>query len=373
MKLIVFLNLVLILSCSTLTKNTKQVQKSITLAFVGDVILHERIRTREQKTNEGYQVIWQKIQPYLSSADLTYANLEGPVAPKLGGMGTFPLFNFPEKIIPNLKDSGFDVVSTANNHALDRGAEGIKKTIENLDKYKLNYSGTITSVSALTNKTESWWTLTPLTEQSESLKYVAWLACTEYTNGLIDKNQQVLYCFKDREKIKTYIKELANNPQVAFIMVNPHWGEEDKFKIAKYRTVWAQEMVDAGAAAIVGAHPHVIQKIENIKSADGRDAVVNYSLGNFVSNQRDLPNKLSMIFYLQMQLENNGKYVLKQSRALPLWMNRSLEKDGTAQYRLSVVWDFSKLPEQIKTIWFENIKSEYLFKNEEELKSFLNL
>ena len=97
--------------------------KDTTLAFVGDVIIHERLRVREEKTNEGFHTIWSPIQTYLEKADLTYANLEGPVAPEYGGLTGFPLFNFPEKIIPALKEHGIDVVSTANNHALDRQAK----------------------------------------------------------------------------------------------------------------------------------------------------------------------------------------------------------------------------------------------------------
>ncbi|MBY0553670.1 CapA family protein [bacterium] len=373
MKFLIFFVLFFMLSCSSVNKNSENSnlkQNTITLAFVGDVILHERLRTREEKTKEGYQVIWQEIQAYLSSADLTYANLEGPVAPDIGGMGTYPMFNFPEKIIPNLKDSGFDVVSTANNHALDRFSIGIKKTIANLNKYKLSYSGTISSEKALVDRSETWWALTPINGSAQS---VAWLACTEATNGMADKNNQVLHCFKDREKIKSYIQQLSVDASVAFIILNPHWGTEDKFKIARYRSIWAQEMIDQGAVAVVGSHPHVIQKIENINSADGRKAVVNYSLGNFVSNQRNLKNRLSIIYYIKMQMEANGQYTLKESKALPLWMNRTIKKDRTAVYRLTPIWDFAKLPKEIKKTWFENINTEYLFKDEDELKSFLNI
>ncbi|MEQ1722403.1 MAG: CapA family protein, partial [Pseudobdellovibrio sp.] len=193
--IIFFIN---IFSCSHTAQKPihLNLKKQITLAFVGDIILHERIRKREERTHEGFQVIWQDIQQYLTSANYTYANLEGPVAPEIGGIGVYPMFNYPEKIIPNLKDSGFDVVSTANNHALDRGVAGIKQTIKNLNKYKLKFTGTISSAKS----DENFWTMTD---------NIAWLACTEMTNGVRDKENLVLYCFKDREKIKNIIKELS--------------------------------------------------------------------------------------------------------------------------------------------------------------------
>jgi hypothetical protein len=353
---IFFINM---LSCSHKVQNPifLNSKKEITIAFVGDVILHERIRKREEKTNEGYQVIWQDIQHYLNSTNYTYANLEGPVAPEIGGFGTYPMFNFPEKIIANLKDSGFDIVSTANNHALDRGAAGIKQTIKNLNKHKLKFTGTISSAKS----DENFWTLTD---------NIAWLACTEMTNGMRDKENLVLYCFKDREKIKNIIQDLSARDDVAGIIVMPHWGIEDKFKIADYRKKWAQEMVDLGASAIVGSHPHVIQQVESLKSAGGRNAVVNYSLGNFVSNQRDIPNRFSEIFYLKFEIGDNQKLIFKEAKVMPLWLNRTIAKDFTAIYRLSLVWNFKKLPKEVEEIWQQNIKTEYRFKDEAELKQF---
>ena len=211
----------------------------VTLAFVGDVILHERLRKREELHNEGYQSIWSNIQSYLEKADITYANLEGPVAPEYGGVTGFPLFNYPEEIIPALKENGFDIVSTANNHALDRQAKGIKKTIQNLNKYNLQYSGTVTAEANVDQGSETWWTLTPI---PGSAKVIAWLACTEMTNGIPDKENLVLYCFKHREKIKNLIQQLKARKEVAAIILNPHWGEEDKFDIEPHIKTWARMM-----------------------------------------------------------------------------------------------------------------------------------
>ena len=344
---------------------------TVTLAFVGDVILHERLRTREEKTKEGYSPIWSGIQGYLASADLTYANLEGPVAPELGVTG-YPMFNYPEKIIPALKISGFDVVSTANNHALDRAAIGIQMTIANLKKYDLAFTGTVE------NKNAPWVALSEIkklgvvSEEKYEKKYMAWLACTEMTNGNRDRLKQVLYCYKNRNLIKDTVSELSKRTDVMAVVLTPHWGEEDTFVVERNRQQWAHEMLNAGATAIVGAHPHVIQKEEEFKTDDERSTAVLYSLGNFVSNQKAVKNKLSMIYYLKLSPGSGGKLALQESRALPLWMSRTIQKDGTSVYRLSAIWDFSKLPAEVEKIWASNMGKKTTFKTENELQAFLD-
>ncbi len=344
--------------------------QEVNIAFVGDVILHDRVREREEKTNEGYQVIWKDIQKYLSSADVSYANLEGPVAPAINGVSGYPMFNYPEKIIPNLKDSGFDVVSTSNNHSLDRSAKGISATIENLNKYNLNHTGTVSSPQNLQAQTESWWTLTEISPK----KYIAWLACTEMTNGIEDKEKQILYCYKDEALIQKLVKELSVKDSVVAVFLTPHWGVEDKYIISDRRRLWANMLINSGATAIVGSHPHVVQKIEKVVTENGRLGVVNYSLGNFVSNQPAEKNRISMIFYIKLQLSEKRphKAVLKEAKAVPIWMTRTPDVDATTKYSLSIIWDFSKYSPEVQQIWSENIAEDFKFKNQLELDKFLN-
>jgi poly-gamma-glutamate capsule biosynthesis protein CapA/YwtB (metallophosphatase superfamily) len=343
-------------------------QPPISLAFVGDVIIHERLRQRESKSNEGYQVIWSEIQNYLDRADFTYANLEGPVAPELGGVSGFPMFNFPEKIISDLKDGGFDVVSTANNHALDRQANGIRKTKQNLYKYKLGHTGTLSTAISADLEQESWWYLTEI----KNKKMIAWLSCTEMTNGMIDKENQVLYCYKNQEKIQSLILKLKEDKNVQAIILLPHWGVEEKFEIDQKRQSWAHSMLDLGASMVVGSHPHVVQAIETYVTADNRQTLIAYSLGNFLSNQPWIPNKASMIFYLKMQEnETQTKLDLIDFKYVPLWMNRAINKDGTSKFRLSAVFDYSTVPYEAAEIWKTQLGDERRLKTPSEIEHFL--
>lgn len=334
----------------------------INIAFVGDVIIHERIRKREEKTQEGFHKIWENITPYLKKADMSYANLEGPVAPEIGGPTGFPMFNFPESIIPALKNNGIDIVSTANNHSLDRQGKGVRKTIENLNKYNLAYIGTVSSGKNVEEAAELWWKITPV----QDLR-VAWISCTEMTNGNPDKESQVLYCYKHKEVIKNLIKQLKD--QVDAIILLPHWGEEETFVIESNRTIWAKKMLDDGVTAVVGSHPHVVQKIENYQTADGRNTVIAYSLGNFVSNQPWTPNKASIILYVKFGRGENQKVQVDKVAYIPLWTVRTVERDGTSKFRITPVWNIRK--SEAEKIWKEQLGDERRIKSEKELDEFL--
>lgn len=346
---------------------TKKKSKSYSLAFVGDIIIHERLRKREERRKEGYQVIWSELQGYLDKADLSYANLEGPVAPEVGPPTGYPQFNFPEKLLPSLKQGGFDVVSTANNHALDKGVKGARNTIKNLKKYKIPYTGTVTSAKSVESKAEAWWHISRV-----GSKKIAWLACTEMTNGIKDKENLVLYCFKDIEKVKSLVKELRNRTDISAIILLPHWGEEEVYDIDAYRKRWAHIMLNLGASAVIGSHPHVVQEIENYVTEDQRPTVIAYSLGNFVSNQHWLWTKASMMIYLKLQEDEKfDKLIVEDVKYIPLWMKRTIEKDGTAKFRVVPVFDFKKVPYDASQIWLQQLGDERRLKQPAEVDQFL--
>ncbi len=340
--------------------------KTYSISFVGDVIIHERLRTREEKHKEGYKVIWSELQKYFDWSDLSYANLEGPVAPDLGKPSGFPQFNFPERILPSLKEAGIDVVSTANNHALDKGAKGIRSTIKHLKKHNISHTGTISSTQVLDQEKETWWHISKLKD-----KKIAWISCTEMTNGIKDKEGLVLYCFKDIEKVKAAIKALKAKKDISAIILLPHWGEEEEYEIADYRKRWAHIMLNLGASAVVGSHPHVVQKIESYTTTDGRPTIIAYSLGNFISNQFWLWTKTSMLLLLKFKEDGaSDQLIVDDLKYVPLWMNRTIEKDGTAKYRLLPIFNFKKVPHDASEIWVQQLGNEKRLKEPAEVEQF---
>lgn len=261
----------------------------LTVAMVGDVLLHQPQHQQALRADNGHISLWENILPVIQSADLAYANLEGPIAPGTAGLGrvvkdpgrvfdkhvytSYPMFNYHDFLADDLKNSGFDVVSTANNHSLDRGSRGANATIEHLARVGLGFSGTRSThypnASFAARLRVNGWT-------------VSFVACAEHTNGIVDTQKQVLPCNQQAVEI---VRQEALDPLVDVVIATPHWGDEYQSLPNARQKQFAQELANAGARAIVGAHPHVPQPSAEITSLDGRRVPVVYSLGNFVSNQ----------------------------------------------------------------------------------------
>ncbi len=298
------------------------------LAFAGDVLLHSLIQSDAAGRAEGFAPAFAPITAALSRAEVAVVNLEGPAARNIGlgnraiaDPGTlydaraytgFPRFNYHPSIAGVLRNAGVDVVQTANNHALDRGALGVDLTLQALVEAGLPATGTIQRGS------EPVWHVT----RQVSGSTVAFLSCTYSTNGLTNGRNQVLGCYGNRPSIPSLIQSLSNSPGVDAVILLPHWGTEYSARPTARQRRLAQAAAEAGATAIVGAHPHVLQPIELLTTRDGRQVPVAYSLGNLISSQWALPRRTGAILYLDLSQDQAGRTVAVNARHLPTRVER---------------------------------------------------
>ncbi len=301
----------------------------VTIAAVGDVLLHGPLQKQAYASPEGFSSLWKNVQPLFARTDLSYANLEGPCADGHTVSGTardpglvfdgkvyssYPQFNYHPSLIGALKGAGFDVLSTANNHALDRRGRGADRTIENLVSAGMPFTGTRSTA----NMEAPWHTMT----EANGIK-IAWIACTFSTNGIPDPKNQVLSCYEDRSTVLSAISALRNQPGVDAVIVTPHWGVEYAHTPSAPEKKLAHDMLDAGATAVLGGHPHVVQPWEKYKTTDGREGFVIYSLGNFVSGQNGLAKRSALVLYLGLTKGADGKVTINGVRHAPIQMNPS--------------------------------------------------
>ena len=297
----------------------------LTVAAVGDLLFHPEIEAHAQ-TPGGYRALWTSVAKVLAEADITYGNLEGPVTdlPLASRMWAGPRqqsdltplnFNYRPSLIDDLKAAGFTVVSTANNHALDRGSAGVDRTVENLEKRGLAFSGT--RKRAETQR--SWSVVT----SARGLN-IAWLACTYGTNGIPDLRQQVLSCFRQQAEVLAEIARLSADPSIHAVIFAPHWGIENSHVIEQRQRDLARAAVEAGAVAIIGTHPHVLQPWEKRATKDGREALVIYSTGNFISAQREPKQRTGMILLLEfVKPAHAARARLSAARYVLTWIDLS--------------------------------------------------
>lgn len=272
----------------------------IVIAAVGDLIFQPPIQKQIDEGRRTYRSLWQPVEPALAGADILYGNLEGPVARRRGDRshrGDLS-FNYSARLLDDLAASGFDVLSTANNHALDRGTPGIDRTIDALKASGIAYVGTRKSVTSYAHWSTSyahWSTVV----RARGMR-IAWVACTYGTNGLVDRREQVLKCFDPSEEVLNQISRLAKDPTIAAVIFTPHWGLEDTILVDPDQKELARRAIEAGALAVIGTHPHVIQGWEKHPTRERGDGVVIYSTGNFTSAQPSAEQRTGMIVRLEL-------------------------------------------------------------------------
>lgn len=304
-----------------LTAQVIPCENRILVAGTGDIMVHDAQQRDAHKSPEKFYLLWKSLAPYISAADVAYGNLESPVAlgiDKSGRdqgdigfrydlqvySGTNMVFNYHPQVLLDLRKLGFDVLSTANNHSMDRRSIGINRTLEELIRGSWKFTGTRFSSGA-----GEWGAITEIKG-----KRIFWLACTEHLNGNKDHNNQVLKCFDQQLEIEKLVS-LAVQENDAVILT-PHWGDEYSQKPNKLQRQWAKRMAQLGATAIIGNHPHVLQPLEEI---DG--TWVAFSLGNFSAWQKGVERKTSAILYFDLRPTENGKLRVNQVKALPIYRN----------------------------------------------------
>jgi poly-gamma-glutamate synthesis protein (capsule biosynthesis protein) len=306
-----------------------------TLAFAGDVMAHRLIQADAAARPGGFGPALAPAAPFLRRADVTVVNLETPVArdvlpggraapaparPADGRVYTgYPAFNAHPDLAAALAGAGVDVVQTANNHALDRGPLGVDRTIGALADAGLSTTGT--RARAQTGP----WHRTVRTSAGR----LALLACTYSVNGLPDPARQVLDCYGDSPSVPALIGDLVADPGIDGVILLPHWGAEYSATPTARQRRLARAAIAAGASAVVGAHPHVLQPIETVTAPDGRQGVVAYSLGNFLSSQWALPRRTGAILYMDLTRDDRGRITAQPPRALATRVNRYAENGVT--------------------------------------------
>ena len=263
-----------------------KIDKPINILSFGDMMLDRYIR--KFIDNKGVKPLFTNIPPILKNKDMVVVNLEGSIT----NFNPKPLdpnnvsFTFDPKIVPELKKIGFTHFSLANNHSLDFGAEGVRQTKEFLDKENLKYFGDYKNKTALS-----------YIESIENFKV-----------GLIGYHELF---DPDTTSVVNEIQNIRDKTD--FIIVYPHWGAEYKTNFSKSQQDKAYKFIDAGADAVLGAHPHVIQPIEIYK-----DKVIFYSLGNFIFDQTFSQNTQQGLA-VNIKLENkniNYEIITLESRNL---------------------------------------------------------
>ena len=244
---------------------------SLTLLFTGDWMQHTP-QIAAARTPEGfdYEPSYRYVANRLRQADLAVVNLETTLT-RSGRYTGYPCFRSPAALADALKACGVDVALLANNHCCDGGAEGIRTTVEELERRGIRHTGAFAD-------TADWQRNRILYLERRGIR-LAIVNYTYGTNGLPVPRGQVVHLI-DTLRMAEDLRSIPRG-ETDCIIVCLHWGNEYERKPSPAQRTLARFLQRHGVDLIVGSHPHVLQPYE----ADSARVVL-YSLGNFVSNQQ---------------------------------------------------------------------------------------
>lgn len=260
--------------------------KEITLSAVGDILIHDRVYD-DAETANGYDFMpmLEHVKPFLNDTMITFANQETMIGGEKLGLSGYPAFNSPIEIGDALKEVGVDVVSIANNHTLDRGEAVIQAAIKYWDEMDMMYVGAY--------QDEKDRDTLRVYETKEGVS-VAFLAYTYGTNGInVPKGKDYLVNYIDKKSIAKAIDEAKEKADVTVLSL--HFGEEYERMPNKKQKDLVQFAADQGVEIVLGHHPHVLQPMEWVEGKAGNETFVIYSLGNFLSGQKELHQRIGGI------------------------------------------------------------------------------
>lgn len=302
----------------------------ITISAIGDVLSHG-YNIKSAKTEDGYDYMphFESMKGIFDEDDYTIANLESMNAGKQYGYTGYPSFNAPENLSKTLKLLGVDAVSTANNHAMDKGKKAVPDNLENVRNNGLVAFGTAASQEERD---------TPTVVDVKGIK-VGLLSYTYGTNG-IPVPEPHLVNLIDKDLIEKDIKA-AREAGAEIISVSMHWGNEYQNLPTDEQKDLAKFLEEQGVDILLGCHPHVLQPIELREiefEGTKKNMAIIYSMGNFYSGQTQDRTRTGIVFRVNI-VKENGVASVKDTDYLLTFCNSYVKKNGLTMYQVLPLTD----------------------------------
>lgn len=303
--------------------------QKVSLLFAGDAMQHKSQLDAAHVKGSGYNYskYFAQIKNQIDSADIAMVNFETTLPGKT--YTGYPSFGSPDEFAYALKDAGFDVFLTANNHCLDKGRKGVERTIQILDSIQVKHLGTYTN------------------EEKRNIHYpmiivkngirIGMLNYTYGTNDIAVQAPNIVNLI-NKKQILTDI-DILKRMKPDIIIANMHWGEEYKLKPNAEQKSLADFLIKNGVRLVIGSHPHVVQPMDIQQKGDSIENIIVYSLGNFVSGMKALNTDGGMIAKINISKDNSGNLRIDNCTYSLVWVYKPLE-NGKIQFQLIPVDEY---------------------------------
>ncbi len=298
----------------------QQGTKTARLMCAGDNLIHRSIyrQAKNRSTSGGYDFSYSYdgVRDIISLADIAFLNQE-TIMDTDNEPSSYPLFNSPKELLDEMVEIGFDVFNQSTNHTMDKQVSG---ALNNIELYKAKSDILLTGLYETREDM-----LKPQTREVNGITF-SFVGFTEFLNGLrvpSDSNLGLVYLTDTRytqEEIYATMKQMIDNAKAVsdVVCVSMHWQTEDITAPDESQIEITQKLLEYGADIIIGTGPHVLQPIEYKQNGDGENALVIWSLGNFISCQNKRNNMLGGIADISVKKDlATGKIEFESATLIP--------------------------------------------------------
>lgn len=298
----------------------QQGTNTVRLMCAGDNLIHRSIyqqaKNRGNGSNYDFSYAYAGIKDIISSADIAFLNQETIIDPE-SEPSSYPLFNSPKELLDEMINVGFDVFNQSTNHTMDKKLSG---ALNNLELFKSKNNILLTGLYETQEDM-----LKPQVRDVNGIK-LSFVGFTEFLNGLnvpADSDLGLVYLTDKRtsvEEIYATMKKMIDNAKQAsdIVCVSMHWQTEDITAPDESQIQITEKLLEYGADIIIGTGPHVLQPFEYKQNGDGEDALVIWSLGNFISCQNKKNNMLGGIADVSITKDLvSGKTQIESATLIP--------------------------------------------------------
>ena len=322
-----------------------------TITSFGDTLCHMGVvNAAYNKEDDVYDFspMFKYVEKYFQNSTVCIGNLESPFAGKERGYSGYPTFNAPEHLATDLKELNVDIMTTANNHTLDKGFSGLESTLNFLDEAEIAHVGTSRTVEEQN---------TILFKDLNGIK-TAFLAYTYGTNGIpVPSDKEFCVNLIDKDLILKQIQQ-AKDEGAELIVCSMHWGVEYQTTENAEQDKLAEFLIENDVKVILGCHPHVLQPMKMVKvvtdEGKEKEGLVIFSQGNFFSNQRDINTRNTAIF--NVEVKKNGEtneVTVQKATYVPIYV--SIKEPGAKdRYELLDLNEIIRSYEAGENLWSEN-------------------
>ena len=275
---------------------------TVNLMAVGDNLIHSTVYEFAEQDDGTYDFtdIYKYIADDIKEADLACIQQETILVSDPANYSNYPMFGTPDAMADSLSKVGFNVICQASNHTCDMGETGISDTLAAWAKHPE------VTVLGLHGSQEDADTIRVV--EKNGIK-IALLDYTYGLNGMTPENDYEIDLLDEnhKDRVESQLDQAKTMADITVVFM--HDGTEDSFKPDEDQKSWAQLFADHGVGLVIGTHPHVVEPVDVITGKDGNKMPIFYSLGNFVSSQRETMNMLGGMAKATITKDETGTYV----------------------------------------------------------------